>query len=321
MLFTWEPGPSRGRQDRGAAPCSQPTSIRRHREELPWPRARPTAATNTTGLTSDPPRLRAALRRHRPHRPTASREPLSSPPGYGPAAQEPQPYAQQYGYGHQPGYGYPPGPQTEGLATAALVIAIAGFFTCPPVGAVVALVLANNASQRIEASGGRLSGLEQARAARIIAIIELALTAIVVLVGAIGMAIALRGTHFLLHKGAGGPFTPIDYPGAAFTVPFDLNDRDQVVGSYLDAAGKPQGFLLDDGVYTVIDTSAYPSAQLLGINDRGEIVGGYLDPDGKVRGLLRDTKGSFTTFFAPQAVSQTGALDINDRRQIVGIYR
>jgi hypothetical protein len=111
-------------------------------------------------------------------------------PGYGPAAQEPQAYAQQYGYG-QPGYGYPPGPQTEGMATAALVIAIAGFFICPPVGAIVALVLANNARQRIEASGGRLSGLEQARAARIIAIIELVLTAIVVLVGIIVGAIAI----------------------------------------------------------------------------------------------------------------------------------
>ena len=112
------------------------------------------------------------------------------PPGYGPAAQEPQPYARRYGYG-QPGYGYPLGPQTEGMATAALVIAIAGFFICPPVGAIVALVLANNAKQRIEASGGRLSGLEQARAARIIAIIELVLTAIVVLVGIIVGAIAI----------------------------------------------------------------------------------------------------------------------------------
>jgi hypothetical protein len=112
-----------------------------------------------------------------------------------------------------------------------------------------------------------------------------------------------KSQHFQLDKGG---FTPIDYPGAAFTVPFDINDRDQVVGSYLDAAGKPQGFLLDDGVYTVIDTAAFPSAQLLGLNDRGEIVGGYLDPDGKVRGLLRDAKGSFTTFSAPQAVSQTG---------------
>jgi len=58
-------------------------------------------------------------------------------------------------------------------------------------------------------------------------------------------------------------------------VPFDINDRDQVVGSYLDAAGAPQGFLLDDGDYTIIDTSAFPSAQLFGLNDRGQIVGIY----------------------------------------------
>jgi hypothetical protein len=113
-------------------------------------------------------------------------------PGYGPP-QEPQPYSQQYGYG-QPGVGYPAGPQTEGMAVAALVIAIAGFFVCPPVGAIVALVLANNATQRIEASGGRLTGLDQARAARIIAIIELVLSAIVVLALAIGAAVAISNS-------------------------------------------------------------------------------------------------------------------------------
>jgi hypothetical protein len=31
--------------------------------------------------------------------------------------------------------------------------------------------------------------------------------------------------------------------------------------------------------------------------------------------------GNFTTFSAPQASSQPGGLDINDRRQIVGIFR
>jgi hypothetical protein len=130
--------------------------------------------------------------------PTAQPPPSSGPaggdqqaPSYGPATQEPQPSTQQDGYGAS-GHGYPPGPQTEGLATAALVVAIAGFFICPPVGAIVALVLASNARQRIEASGGRLSGLEQARAARIIAIIELVLTAIVVLLLAIGAGIAVK---------------------------------------------------------------------------------------------------------------------------------
>jgi hypothetical protein len=112
------------------------------------------------------------------------------PRGSGPAPEQ-QPAAQQSGWG-QPGYGAPPGPPTEGMAIAALVIAIVGFFVCAPVGAIVALVLASNAKQRIEASGGRLSGLEQARAARIIAIIELVLTAIVVVVLAVGALVAVN---------------------------------------------------------------------------------------------------------------------------------
>jgi hypothetical protein len=124
-----------------------------------------------------------------PQPPPSSGQPGGSqqPSGSGPPPQ-PAPTVQQSGWG-QPGYGTPP---TEGMAVAALVIAIVGFFVCPPVGAIVALVLANSATQRIEASGGRLSGLEQARAARIIAIIELVLTAIIVLALAVGYGIAVN---------------------------------------------------------------------------------------------------------------------------------
>jgi len=129
-----------------------------------------------------------------PEPPPSSGQPGGSqqPPGSGPPP-EPQPYAQQYGPG-QPGYGAPPGPPTEGLAVAALVVAIVGFFVCAPVGGIVALVLASNAKQRIEASGGRLSGLEQARAARVIGIIELVLTAIVVLVLAVGAVVVVNNS-------------------------------------------------------------------------------------------------------------------------------
>jgi hypothetical protein len=124
-----------------------------------------------------------------PQPPPSSGQPGGSqqPSGSGPPPQ-PAPTVQQSGW-PQPGYGTPP---TEGMAVAALVIAIVGFFICPPVGAIVALVLANSATQRIEASGGRLSGLEQARAARIIAIIELVLTAIIVLALAVGYTVAVN---------------------------------------------------------------------------------------------------------------------------------
>jgi hypothetical protein len=122
-------------------------------------------------------------------------------PGYGQPGYGQPPYGGQPGYGQPPygapgyGYGYPAGPQTDSSATAALVIAVVGFFICAPVGAVVALVLANSAQKRIEASGGRLTGLEQARAARIIAIIELVLTGIAILFGALAIAASLGNRY------------------------------------------------------------------------------------------------------------------------------
>jgi hypothetical protein len=118
----------------------------------------------------------------------------------GGAPSEPQGYGQP-GYG-QPGYGYAAGPQTEGTATAALVVAIVGFFVCAPVGAIVALVLANSATKRIEESGGRLQGLEQARWARIIAIVELVLTAVIILFAIIAIIIGASSTSSTNYLGA-----------------------------------------------------------------------------------------------------------------------
>lgn len=91
-----------------------------------------------------------------------------------------QPSAQQPGYG-QPGYGYKTGRYTEGLAISALVVAIVGLLACPPIGGIVALVLANSAAKRIEASGGGRSGLGLVMSARIIAIISFMVTVISVL--------------------------------------------------------------------------------------------------------------------------------------------
>jgi hypothetical protein len=68
---------------------------------------------------------------------------------------------------------------------------VVGFFICAPVGAVVALVMANSAQKRIEASEGRLTGLEMARAARIIAIVELVLTAVLIVGGLLAIAASL----------------------------------------------------------------------------------------------------------------------------------
>ena len=150
-----------------------------------------------------------------PDRPT---EPLATPPpapGSGPpppapgpypgaGLPQPSPYGPPPAYGHpaygQPGYGapppgygypYPAGPQTDSTATAALVIAIVGIFICMPVGAIVALVMANSAEKRIQASEGRLTGLELTRAARIISIVELVLTGVLILGGVLLIVLSL----------------------------------------------------------------------------------------------------------------------------------
>jgi hypothetical protein len=51
--------------------------------------------------------------------------------------------------------------------------------------------MANSAQKRIEASEGRLGGLEMAKAARIIAIVELALTAFLIVGGILLVALSL----------------------------------------------------------------------------------------------------------------------------------
>jgi hypothetical protein len=196
--------------NRDDAPADRPPGYRppgdRPTEPLGGPPPPPPAAAPPTAPVPEPPAAGSPP-------PAGQTWPQAPPPAkdYGQQGYA-QPYGGQQGYGQPPygqqpgygppygappgaGYGYPQAPPTDSSATAALVIAIIGFFTCPPVGAIVALVLANSAQKRIEASNGQLGGLEMAKAARIIAIIELALTALLLIGGLIAIAISLGSTY------------------------------------------------------------------------------------------------------------------------------
>ncbi|HEX2737829.1 MAG TPA: DUF4190 domain-containing protein [Acidimicrobiia bacterium] len=105
--------------------------------------------------------------------------PPPPPPPPPPPGQYGTPQPGQYGTPQPYGYG---APQTEGLAVGALVLSIVSWVICPLIPAIVALVLASQAKAKIEASGGRLTGLGLCTAARIIAWIHIGLVALFILI-------------------------------------------------------------------------------------------------------------------------------------------
>lgn len=102
-----------------------------------------------------------------------------------------------------------------------------------------------------------------------------------------------------------GFFSPIDFPGATFTHVSRINDREQIVGAYLDSNFHAHGFLLSQGTFSTIDFPDARETILTGINNRGEILGVYKDTASNVHSFLA-TQGSFMEIVLPGALGNTG---------------
>ena len=63
-------------------------------------------------------------------------------------------------------------------------------------------------------------------------------------------------------------------PGSLGTTPLGFNNRDQIVGFYIDGAGAVYGYLLARGRFKTIDVPGFTNTVAWGINDSGQIVGG-----------------------------------------------
>jgi probable HAF family extracellular repeat protein len=104
-------------------------------------------------------------------------------------------------------------------------------------------------------------------------------------------------------RAQGREYKTIAPPGTRSSTAFGINDRGDVVGTFVDQDFVQHGFLLSKGEFiTVID---FPGAQgtiARGINPRGEIVGNYRlpgDPAVAARGFLRTKKGEFVNVRYP----------------------
>lgn len=93
------------------------------------------------------------------------------------------------------------------------------------------------------------------------------------------------GIHGIV--GVNGVFAEFDVPGAAFTLPNDINDAGIVAGFAADPTFEGQGFIrLADGTFALLAVPGAHSTEVLGINNLGQLVGSYEDEQGNVHGFI-----------------------------------
>jgi hypothetical protein len=130
---------------------------------------------------------------------------------------------------------------------------------------------------------------------------------------------------FLLDFNIGSTLTlgnvrEVYVPGSRFTVPSKINDRGQIAGLYVDAAGAEHGFLFSGGQYSTIDYPGATATEALALNNAGTpaVAGNYVDAGGRVHGFVL-AGGSFHSVDANFAANLT-VNGINDRGQLSGTY-
>jgi probable HAF family extracellular repeat protein len=99
-------------------------------------------------------------------------------------------------------------------------------------------------------------------------------------------------------------------PGAQVVFVNEINDRELILGSSYDAGGVESWWLLDEGQYTVFDSSFNPA----GYNLRGVVSGRQFVSGSGVHAALWD-EGQISVI----APAFSSASDINERGQVVGV--
>ena len=119
-------------------------------------------------------------------------------------------------------------------------------------------------------------------------------------------------------------YTPIDYPGAVYTIATGINTAGAIVGDFCVICKNGfeilHGYILSQGTFTQIDFPGAGSTRPLGINRTGAVVGYYWYPNqnGKTHGFLF-SGGVFSSIDFPGA-DQTHAIGIDPAGEVFGSY-
>jgi hypothetical protein len=125
--------------------------------------------------------------------------------------------------------------------------------------------------------------------------------------------------HGFLHSG--GTFTTFDYPGATYTDFLSINDSGTITG-VAGIGGSGVCFVYSAGVFTAINTSAYPNyfCNSAAINNSGQIaltLGTRFSGLATLLGLI-DTNGVFTAISVPGSTLGSAA-GLNNLGDVVGL--
>jgi probable HAF family extracellular repeat protein len=145
----------------------------------------------------------------------------------------------------------------------------------------------------------------------------------------VGYSCCTAGNRFLGFSLTGNAFQAIDCSTGFFgSIAFGINKLGQVVGACLTSDGNSHGFIITNGVMSVVDFPGSTQTVIQGINDSGQMVGWYscavsdfgdqsCEPGQHGFVLIG---GVFNTIDFP-GVRVTVANGINNLGQIVGTYR
>lgn len=117
-------------------------------------------------------------------------------------------------------------------------------------------------------------------------------------------------------------FTKIDFPEAAATETFAINNQGEVVGSYytcVTSGCQPTAFTDVKGKLTPISCALENGTTFFDINNKGEIVGSYAFFGG-VHGFIWQGNSSCFDIVDPNGPNLTEAWGVNDSGDVVGYY-
>jgi len=118
-------------------------------------------------------------------------------------------------------------------------------------------------------------------------------------------------------------YSTIDFPGAANTALYAINNQRQFVGAMKATTGEHRA-IVGTGSQVVLLDPAGPlgtgrQSWAFSINDAGDIAGVFIDAAGVNHGYVRRTSGALEVIDFPGA-SGTQAFGVNSRGSVIGIY-